>query len=299
MISSDSVWLNFFSELAVVGCIVVIVGVVLEGAELIVKSAKKRTVRKWVGEVFGKHRRRAVVSCAKYIKPRILPFEAWGFVLLVFGLGIETLGSLTADRMQSKENSELELMVAQTGTTNAQLSLRVEGLRKLNDELEAKQTRAITLQQRDRFIDLLKNDPKCPVRIFIESDDIETKIYANQIREMLDGAGYGCGNTDGITKVEVSIKYPIGDPTRDLPVHFLFFGNSNQIINWPSFQWNFTNVGPSGYVTGHFWTNDVSGTPGMIGDAFQKIGIKASFQSSETYYFLKPGEWGVLVPQKF
>jgi len=86
MTSSDSSLLSFFSGFAVVGCVAVIIGALFEGAELIVKLGEKRKARKWVREIFGSHRRRGLVICTKYLKPKILPFEAMGFVILMIGL---------------------------------------------------------------------------------------------------------------------------------------------------------------------------------------------------------------------
>ena len=65
---------------------VVVVGIVLEGAELIVKFGRKRKYRIWIGNIFRKERRRRLVSWVNFIKPRILPFEAIGFSMIVAGL---------------------------------------------------------------------------------------------------------------------------------------------------------------------------------------------------------------------
>lgn len=52
-------------------------------------------------------------------------------------------------------------------------------------------------------------------------------------------------------------------------------------------------------VMTHFFfsTNDASGVFGVIVNAFQKIGINPIATGDNT--FLKPGEWGVFIPQKF
>jgi hypothetical protein len=125
MTASDSAWLNFFSDLAIFGCIMVFIGVALEGAEIIVKLGTDMKCRRWVVKKFGKDKRRTIVFCAKYIKPRLLPFELLAFGVLVFGLAIEILGSFSAERLQSKANSELS-------ATNAVILLQVEQLRSTN-----------------------------------------------------------------------------------------------------------------------------------------------------------------------
>jgi hypothetical protein len=129
MTASDSVWLNFFSILAVIGAIIVVAGVILEGAELLVKFSSEMKWRIWVVNIFGRNRRRTLVLCAKKIKPNLCPFEVIALAVLVFGLGIELLGSFTAERMQSKDNSELAatniLLSAQISQLNNQTALLI------------------------------------------------------------------------------------------------------------------------------------------------------------------------------
>lgn len=129
-----------FSELVSVSVLVgfisggvVVVGIVLEGAELIVKWGRKKKFRNWVGEIFGEEKRRRIVSCVKYSKPKILPFESIGFAMIVAGLTVEWISGTTAEIMQSKENGELE-------STNVQLSLNVEELRKENNDFAIAQS---------------------------------------------------------------------------------------------------------------------------------------------------------------
>ena len=74
--------INIFSYLGYVGAASVFIGAVFEGAELIVKLGRKKKYRK----LFGKDKRREIVSCIKFLKPRILPFEAIGFAMMVLGL---------------------------------------------------------------------------------------------------------------------------------------------------------------------------------------------------------------------
>lgn len=108
---------------------VVVIGIVLEGAELLVKFGSKKKYRIWIGEIFRKERRRKLVSWVKCLKPSILPVEALGFSLIVIGLTVEWISGTTAAIMQSRENGILE-------STNVQLSLQVEQLRQKNDANE-------------------------------------------------------------------------------------------------------------------------------------------------------------------
>jgi hypothetical protein len=103
-----SAWLEFFSGLAIFGCVVVFVGVVLEGAENLIKFKSRLKWRRWVASVFGESWRTRLVLAARYVKPKLFPFEAIGFGLLVIGLAVETLSGLAVDTLQSEANAELK-----------------------------------------------------------------------------------------------------------------------------------------------------------------------------------------------
>jgi hypothetical protein len=212
-----------------------------------------------------------------------------GWRILMTGIVVEVVAALGISVISSLE-------IANLTDKSVSLSFKVEELRQANDEIEAKQIRSITLQQRDKFINLVKNYPKCPVRVFIQSEEWETKIFAQQIREMLDDAGYGFKNGKDIEKVDVASTFSIGSQARYTPLVFVFLGKNGQDIIRPSFEIHFH---PDSADRVFWGTNDASGAPGMISDAFLKIGIKPVIASSETFIFLKPGEWGVFVPQKF
>jgi len=99
----------------------------------------------------------------------------------------------------------------------AVLMAKVEELRKSNLELEAKlQHRQITLEQRGKFIAFLKNAPKAPIVVLHGSGEGEVISYSNQIREMLDAAGYGGADSTGhIAGVEFNSHVSIrGQPTN-------------------------------------------------------------------------------------
>lgn len=118
--------IDFFSYLAYVGCLLVVIGVVLEEAELLTKFRHELKCRKWVVEVLGKDRRTKLILFGNYVKPKLYwPFEVLGFGVLVIGLGVELLGSFSAERLQSDKNGQLE-------STNTLLSLQIEQLRSNN-----------------------------------------------------------------------------------------------------------------------------------------------------------------------
>lgn len=121
--------MHFFSDLAIFGCIVVVFGVVLEGAEHLVKFKSQLKCRRWVANVVDRRARTRLVLVAKYLKPNLHKFEAIGFLILVGGLAMEILGEFSAGWMQSRENAQLE-------NTNYWLTLQIEELRSNNIALE-------------------------------------------------------------------------------------------------------------------------------------------------------------------
>jgi hypothetical protein len=227
MLSNASSLILFFSLLGYFGAVMVIIGVVLEAAELIVKWGGKRKFRKWIGDAFLKSRRRKVVWCVKYIKPRILPYETLGFVLLFIGLAIELIGSGTAERIQSKENASLE-------ATNMLISLRIEELRKANDELETKSRwREITQKQKENFIKSTKNVRKFGIRVRYGTHDAEVQSFGVMIMEMLNSAGFNETNVAPLQEWPpgMNLLYVGGAGNGQMPsVNFL---NNVQITNAP------------------------------------------------------------------
>ena len=179
MTSSDSAWLNVFSALAVAGCIIVVIGVVLEGAELLVRFRGNMQCRRWVVKVFGKERRRTLIFCAKYVKPRLFwPFEIMAFAVLVLGLVVELFGSFAAERVQSKENAQLE-------STNTFLSLRIEELRKQNNELERETWPRWQRLNPTKFAEAINGRPKMNVEILYPPDNVEAYEFAYSINTAL------------------------------------------------------------------------------------------------------------------
>jgi hypothetical protein len=201
-----------------------------------------------------------------------------------------------------KEASDSKLFAAQIGTTNAQLvatnllvEKQVEELHKENLLLAA---RTIMQSQLEIFTNMLKSDLKFPVRIFVPdaNEGFETENFSLQIRELLDAAGYGRGKNEGIEKVRLNRNFPIGT-SDNLQLYFIFYGKQNEGINWPSLKIKTeghkvtisTTVSPK---------NDLSAVPGIIHLAFQEIGISSGIWVGEYRDFLKPGEWGIFIPQK-
>ena len=154
--------------------------------------------------------------------------------------------------------------------------------------------RAVSDEQKKLFINLLKNYPKTPIRVFVKSNDVEAVNYAKKIRELLDEAQYGAG-TDGLVRNSVSVL----DGTNHVPwqpssnaLAFFAFPASHFPISIPSNDFKpviataLTND-PAMYGLGNLW---------VVRWAFTGIGI-----SDVTFYDtndLKAGEVGIIVPPK-
>lgn len=203
MESSDSFWVNLFSWVALVGALLVIVGVVLESVELSIKWAKIRKFRIRIGEVFGRHRRLKVALLSKYLETRILKFETLGFALLFIGLAIELFGSMEAENRQSDINSKLAFKTELLHSNNLALQIKL-------------QPRIITQRQISDFIFLTEKIAKVSISIGIGETRDEPFNYAKEIKFMLKQAGFGTPSSDGVW-------------TSGIQIHpgLLFFGSKD------------------------------------------------------------------------
>jgi hypothetical protein len=85
------------------------------------------------------------------------------------------------------------------------------------------QPRHITPEQRAKFLELVKNAPKGPIGITMQTQSVEAKIYAKEIQKMLIDAGYDAASTMGfsIPPNEPQVKgmyLGVANPTN-LPPH--------------------------------------------------------------------------------
>jgi hypothetical protein len=152
----SSLWkpsaLGVWEAVEVVGAVVVTIGVIGEYIANFTKLPKGRSRKK--------------------------QWEKRSTLILIVGLAIELVGLVT-----TLVTSNIEIQ--QFRSNNLALEAKVL-------ELRAKlEPRTITEKQKEKFTNLLKNAPKCPVRIHCGNVDNETRNYAYQLREMLDNAGYG------------------------------------------------------------------------------------------------------------
>jgi hypothetical protein len=219
-------------------------------------------------------------------------------LVLIFGLAIELCGMVKTSQITGTEIARLHLKTAELETAKA-------GLEKQVSELKIKAPRTIKEEQRDKFIRLTKDFPKAPVRVVVQSEDQETMNFARDLRETLDDAGYSSSSGHikdiGHKSIEhlgiygMQPVHNIGDSSRDISVHIWIYATNRFDPIWPGITFRqITN----GIMT--FYNNaDARALPAIINAALANVGVTTTIAIYPSYGFLKPGEWVVLVPQKF
>ena len=204
-----------------------------------------------------------------------------------------------------KEASDSKLFAVQIGTTNAQLVATNLAVEKQVEELQKKNllliARTITQSQLEAFTNILKGVLKCPVRVFVTSENeaFETENFAHQIRMLLDAAGYGVGKNVGIEKEKINMTIPFGITSDTCLLYFFFYGKQNEGIDLPNFKAKIQGTNQiMSFTVSTAGTIDLTAVPGTIFWAFQQIGMSPGIQIGEYSNFLKPGEWGIFIPQK-
>lgn len=141
------------------GAVLVFVGVVGEGAEILTK-----------------------IFCHKWAEKRERLLDAVGgmfWIILILGLWIEF-----------SEAAQSDIEVKRLQSDNLVLQARVL-------ELQAEAgPRIITDKQISDFMALTKDYPKMPIEVFVGAADNETVRFAREINDMLKQAGYGMTNKD-------------------------------------------------------------------------------------------------------
>ena len=272
----------------------VIVGVALEASELIVKWGSKKKFRKWIGDVFSRARRRRIVWCVKYIKPKILPYETLGFVLLLIGLAIELIGSSTAERMQAEENSQLELK-------NGLISLQVAQLTATNLELQAKlQPRIITSKTISDFIFLTEKIQKIEIKIHASQFGDDTMGFAAGIRDMLDAAKFKRDFSENGIETDVPnsgkpivfLVRKVGSSTEFPWVNFVQYATNDLIYLHKYIPSEKTNGFDRPIVT----EKDPKKIYEALCDCFNQLHIKSKWCSNPQ--LVAPGEFEIYVMSK-
>ncbi len=233
MTMPDSPSLDLWTWVALIGCALVIPGVILESAEYVVKWRKNKSFLNAIKKYLREPSLDEYIRFAEWLKPKILKVESLGFFLLVIGLAIEIFGSFEADRLQSKQNSEL--------------NWQTELLRSKNLALQQKlQPRIITGEQITNFIFLTEKLPKFPIGVLMGGLTDETLNYATQFREMLERAGYKIPKADtnfptGVRIVPTLLGWHYQfDPTNEYSSISFFRGYTNGLRSY-DFRYEMTN----------------------------------------------------------
>lgn len=241
----------------------------------------------------------------------VLIWATIGGILVFVGLAVEKFADWMNDRYlggTEKPHQSLETTGWCVLMFGIFVEITVAGW-SANDAWQTRQmairngSRFITGYDRNLFIHYLKNYPKGDVKVIIGMADTETETYANEIRQMLDQAGYRDEKNGNIIRLENGLRFTsnIGDPMEksSSDLYFAWFGQSKTNVTLPYFSFRRTN----GYVyiaCNPSITNDFRGAPVFISQAFQKIGIVPGIVVTEDIPVLsKDGEWGIFINQKF
>lgn len=269
MFSLDAVSLKVWESVAEWGFVLVFVGVAGEGGEIVAKLFFKNSFKK---------RERAWDICSAVF-----------WLVLVVGLAVELIGTHMATRIADRENARLTKEASVARLEAAQANERTVQL-----EIKAL-PRRISIKQRDEFIRLTKGSPKALVRVIAMTEDKETMDYAHHIREILDAAGFG----NSSNKVECLARSyvpknisPIDDLNKDLMLSVAFHNTLNK-LTWPGIKF----IEEATRIGSVYDPQDLRALPAIINITFANIGIKTGWACLP--FYLKPGEWAVVVPQKF
>src|SRR6266446_1909351 len=207
----DSSSLSFWESVSEFGFVMVIVGVVGEGAELVVKWRKRRREE----------------SILEKESPWMLPIETAFFALLVLGLAVEFIGSHKAMRIAREESNRLAVIAANANKLAEEthlMSVRLEAtnlvLRSNVAALEASvHWRSIPEEKRREFTAMLAESVKGVVLVSAyENGTIEAEFFAKDIREMLESAGFNTGPTirkiQGIVRAHEELRLEIQDQKK-------------------------------------------------------------------------------------
>jgi hypothetical protein len=306
----------------------VIVGILGEGVELLAKLGRRKDFKKWFGERLNP---RLLTPFAKLTIPDKLWIEGISLYLVAAGLLIEVGASHEVYSISDSQNASLNREAADAWTNAAsaiynagvatnlaaqaneravkfdlaraeaenETALTRSNNLVLQTRVEMLQARRIGVDQEKKFIELLKNKPVSPIKIFVGDTDGETDDYANEIKTMLDAA---TGKTNEIIELG-NVRHPsrIGETVEDVPFLFLFYETNNETILPPGAKLTYTtpNSMYEGIQMTHYlaYPNTASWEFNVVNDAFQKIGIYPVGNAENKY--LKPGEWGIFVPKKF
>jgi hypothetical protein len=288
--SQDS-WEN----VAVLGALIVVAGVALEGID-------------WFSKFRKRNRRESILAK----EPSwTLAVEFFSITLVVMGLCVEIFATyeaslkarekikqLTAESKTASDNAasatkdagDSKVLAAKIGTTNAQLVAT-------NLWLQAKlQPRIITMEQTTNFIFLTEKIQKFPIRVRVASADVMG--YAIQIRQMLNLAGYKVPDSDtnnnyGIVFDPTTFSQP-SKASESLDVNF-FSDITNGLGSHP-FTREVTNGFSRPIILGET-AEDTNKTFAALGYIFNQIGINNGQGFGKD--LAAPNRFGVFIGPKF
>ena len=243
--------------------------------------------------------------------------------IFAFSAHLQTIAGLEVAQLNReagdarREAAQARLTAANVESNNVALSQKVEVLRKANDELEAKTNpRAITIDQRDKFLRITKDWPKGPAPVFVGPFDSEADSYAWQIKKLLGEAHYGRYDEGIIRRYELQLGIwlpypyaPIQLASETKVIFLLPTAESGPLVSLnPNSARAQTNVFPGMTIIsertpqgtilqyGLYKLNDSQAIPAMIREAFSAIGIPTTFFGIANTF--TNGEWGILVIPK-
>jgi hypothetical protein len=274
--------LKFWETFGELGFILVVIGVVGEGIEILPKLLKP--------ELYERNKR----TLEK------IGLSFW--IILILGLAAEFLGNHKAMRIANSINAKLNEEAANARKEAAEANERTAAI-----QLRI-QPRTITKAQSDEFIKLCEGLARTPIKVMMGMHDAETLNYGRQVRAMLDAAGFGSDagqQRDGIVIDDNAfIKRPQGS-TMDYG-SLVFIKNDTNVVVQENGRITIPN-GRGFYYTNYdgnqlYWipgTNDSLATARVFDVIFARIGITSTWLGRDNAPFLHVGEAAIFVPEKW
>ncbi len=216
----------------------VIIGVLGEGIELLIKWTHKRSFR----SKFQRCQRRALTILAWHGEPKLLLIDTVSFAVLMSGLSLEFWAGQKALQISHQQNAILTTEASQAlkdaGEANERAAKANE--RAANAELalaKLKYGRSISDAKKREFIFLTEKIAKVPIRIEIIAQGRDTEQFAIELRDMFTMAGFKTNSeagSYGITREPALYITPSVGETNEVPdVRFLWSFNSHDKIFFP------------------------------------------------------------------
>ena len=219
------------------------------------------------------------------LESRFIAAVVVGVFMEFFALGHAIPEAVRLEKDVASANdraSTNELQVAVLSNETVRLSINLESA-KSNNIIFAARTlpRRITFDNENKFMALCAGVPKMPIKIFIGKSDNETEIFAEQVRKLLDDAGFVGPDAVIIRDPTLNIILPLGSgfitPILMIKNDTNAMAGIGQIpnLNTPEEQ-----------------------VVGLLGNAFDAIGFYPSWVSQNASQYLKAGEAAILIPDK-